>query len=261
MSLKRVALSFLILSIIIFNNALLFGETLFFSVSPFDTKYGFSFRYGFRFWKFETEFYVPVSVNTSKGFFKFDVKEDNIIKRFNFEEYPYKVTYDSINNIPFSTFVNPAIKTWNATWLGAGYYGDNLFYKDQHFSIIGNDKAVNATFYLFGFDVFVERIDDKFNIGLGKNFYLFTGEKTGIGLSYVGKDILVYALGFLNSENEFRTLFGFTLKANNFEINVGTDDINTHSLFGNIEWKVGDLYVVGRLQRQEVRLAIEFAIW
>lgn len=261
MSLKKIALSILILSIIIFNNALLFGETLFFSVSPFDTKYGFSFRYDFKFWKFEIDFYTPVDVSFSRGFLKFELKEDNIIKHFTFDEYPYKVTYDSINDIPFTTFINPTIRTWKATWLDAGYYGDNLFYKNKYFSLIGNGNEINATFNLLGFDVFFERIDDNFNVGLGKGIYIFAGEKIGVGINYVGKDILIYALSFLNNENEFKTLFGFTLKANNFEINIGTDDINMSSLFGNIEWKVGDLYVVGRLQRQEVRLAIEFAIW
>lgn len=261
MLIRERILVFLILVILIFNNLLLFGETLYFSVSPFDREYGFSFRYNFIFWKFNVDFYAPININISRGFAKFDLRENNIIERFIFDLYPYKVTYDSINSTPFITFINPASKIWNATWLGAGYYGENLFYKNQYLSIIGKDKQFNVTLSFFDLDVFVEKVGDKFNVGLGKGIYVFLGEKSGIGINYYGENILIYAIGFLNSNNELKTAFGLTVKTDNFEMNVGNNEIDFNSIFGNIQWKVGDVYVVGRLQGKKVRLAVEFAVW
>ncbi|MEN3042672.1 MAG: hypothetical protein ABDH59_05145 [Fervidobacterium sp.] len=243
------------------SSVLLFGETLFFSVSPFDTEYGLSFRYNFRFWKFHVDFYTSSNIDFSKGFPKLSLKEENIIKYFSFEEYPYKVTYSNFNQLPFNTFINPAQKAWHLTWLGTGYYNDNLLYEDQHISLIGNYKALNITFSLFDLDLFVERLEDKFNIGVGKLIYVFTGEKTGLGINYFSKNILIYALVFLDATSELKAQFGFTLKKDDIEINIGNEYTNRDSIFGGLQWKVGDIYVIGRLQGQKIRLVVEFPIW
>ncbi|HOJ94942.1 MAG TPA: hypothetical protein PK390_06860 [Fervidobacterium nodosum] len=250
---------FLIVILSLLNTSFMFGETLFFNVSPFDNVYGFTLRYNFNFWKFDVRFYLPVDVKIKMGFPQIDAKFSDIIDKFHFEDYPYKVTYDFINQIPFTTFINPAQKVWYSTWLKAGYYGDKLFYIDDNFSIIGDSKNLNVSLNILGYTLFVEKIDNNYIFGAGKGIYAFFGNKSGMGINYVKESLLIYYLLYL-ADGKINSEFGFSLKGDNFEFNI-VNNINSPGINGSIVWKVGEIYVVGRQQGEKVCLAVEFPIW
>jgi len=121
-----------------------FGETLYFGVSPFDTTYGLIARYDFSFWKFNTKFKLDIPIDQKRGIIYINPDFSNMIDYFQFDDYPYKVTYTTFNgDIPFTTFINPASKTWHSTWVNTGYYGDYLIHQDDMLSILGNSEAVS----------------------------------------------------------------------------------------------------------------------
>ncbi|MGC8820575.1 MAG: hypothetical protein ACP5KD_04515 [Fervidobacterium sp.] len=250
----------LTVTILFLLGSLIFGETLFFSVSPFDTTYGLSLRYDFTFWKIKAEFYLPVNVQFNRGFPQFVFEPANLINEFHFSEYPYKVTYDSINDIPFTTFVNPAVKVWRSTWLGAGYYGDKLFYSSD-FSILADSKNINLSYKILRLNIFVEKQEEDYTVGIGNIFYVFSGSKTGVGVNYVSENVLVYGTIHLK-DGAFTSKFGLTLKGPDVEFNIVSDSIDSLDAISiSIVWKVGEIYVIGRQQGQKVCLVAEFPLW
>lgn len=266
--------------LLILLNSFAYGETLFFGVSLFDVKYGPVFRYSFKFWNFESDFYLPMNVALNRGFIKLDFDSDSAIEKFHFQDGVYKVTYDNINSIPFSTFANPASKSWSATWLEAGFYGEFLIYKSHYFSLIGNGEKINIAvklpFLPFFSALFLERDSNKIYAGLGTDLmngiYIFAGQKNGIGVNYIfdgpnNSKVLIYGASYLDYDNFFdlsklETVYGFTLKTQNFEINLSNDyKDNTKPLVGMIKWKVGDVYVIGQFKGEKIRISTEFPIW
>ncbi|HCI28684.1 MAG TPA: hypothetical protein PKI14_00440 [Fervidobacterium sp.] len=238
-----------------------FGETLYFNVSPFDTTYGLNARYNFTFWKFNVEFNLDVSIGQKRGVPFISPDFVNMMDYFEFVEFPYKVTYSIFNDdIPFTTFINPASKAWHSTWLRTGYYGDYLIHQDDFISIVGNADAINTSFKTKWVDIFVERIDEGFNLGVGKNIYVFFGERTGIGGVFSSDNFLVYASSYTDSNAAINFNFGLSVKIDNFEMNI-IEDAKTGRTNWSASWKVGDIYVTGRCKGEEVRLALEFPIW
>lgn len=261
-------------------SSLAFGETLFFGVSLFDIKYGPVMRYNFKFWKFESDFYLPIGISIDRGFIILDIDSKKAINRFHFEDGIYKVTYDNINSIPFSTFANPAYKTWSASWLNTGIYDDYLVYKSDYFSLIGNDKKINIAlklpFSFFSPIIFLERDVNKIYGGIGTDIehglFIFVGQKNGIGINYIfdgpnKSKILTYTIGYINYDGNFdlskiEIEYGLTIKMKDFEINV----LNIYredqkNVLGTIKWKAGDVYVIGQLQGEKVCISTEFPIW
>jgi len=251
-----------VIVLLLVMNILLIGETLYFGVSPFDATFKLSAKYDFSFWQFRTLFNIDIPL--SQRFAVPHIKPDfsNVFEYFEFISEPYKVTYTDLNKeIPFTTFVNPAQKCWYVTWLNTGYFGEGLIHKDDYLSIISSKYKVNLSFKINGLNIFAEHSDNGFNLGFGNGIYLFMGEKTGFGVLYNFEKTLIYVLVFY-SNNQFHLKNGFTMKDNNFEINIVNDEIDGQmNVSGRIQWKVGDMYVVGRLQGKEVRIYFEFPIW
>lgn len=252
----------LLVAIILIADTFLMGETLFFGVSPFDTSFRLVGRYDFSFWKFVATFSASIKVEQKVGFVRLIPDFSDVFEYFEFRNEPYKVTYSNLNNdIPFTTFANPAKKSWNATWVNTGYFADGYIHKNDYFSILSDKTNINVTFRVYGMDIFFENSQDGFTIGAGNKVYLFAGDKTGVGLLLNDENFLIYALAFYKDGN-FLTKSGFTLKTDNFEINVLNDVIDgSNVLTGKVILKVGEMYVIGRLQGQEVRLDFEFPIW
>jgi hypothetical protein len=244
-----------------------FGETLYFGVSPFDTTYGLIARYDFSFWKFNTKFKLDIPIDQKRGIIYINPDFSNMIDYFQFDDYPYKVTYTTFNgDIPFTTFINPASKTWHSTWVNTGYYGDYLIHQDDMLSILGNSEAVSISFKTKWADIFLERIGDGFNFGVGKNIYAFYGTRTGIGGTFSTDNFLVYATGYTDSSasnttnNAINIDFGFSVKIDNLTMNIVKDQKSGATIW-NASWKVGDMYVTGRCKGKEIRLDFEFPIW
>ncbi|MFN3691950.1 MAG: hypothetical protein ACK4R7_03560 [Fervidobacterium sp.] len=267
-------------TIILTLSSLTFGETLFFGVSLFDIKYGPVMRYNFKFWKFESDFYLPLYTSIDRGFVKFDINSNKAIERFHFEDDIYKVTYDNINTIPFSTFANPAYKTWNVSWLNTGIYDDYLFYKSDYFSLIGNGEKINIglklPFSFFSPIIFLEKDANKVYGGIGtgieRGLYIFVGQKNGIGINYIfdgpnKSKVLTYTTAYLDYDGNFDLFnieieYGLTIRMKDFEINLlNTYMENQKNVLGTIKWKAGDVYVIGQLQGEKVRISTEFPIW
>jgi len=248
--------------VLILINVLLIGETLYFGVSPFDTTFKLNAKYDFSFWKFKTSFNINIPLSERVGIPYIKPDFSNIFEYFEFINEPYRVTYTDLNkDIPFTTFVNPALKNWYATWTNTGYFGDGLIHKSDYFSMLSYKSNVNISFKIWGIDLFAERTDEGFNFGLGRHIYVFSGEKTGIGLFYSYEKALIYSLVFYKN-NGFQMKNGLVIKSDNFEINIVNDEIDGQkSVYGKIVWKVGEMYVVGRLQGKEVRIDFEFPIW
>lgn len=243
------------------------GETLYFGVSPFDTTYGLIARYDFSFWKFNTKFKLDIPIDQKRGIIYINPDFSNMIDYFQFDDYPYKVTYTTFNgDIPFTTFINPASKTWHSTWVNTGYYGDYLIHQDDMLSILGNSEAVSVSFKTKWVDIFLERVGDGFNFGVGKNIYAFYGTRTGIGGTFSTDNFLVYATGYTDSSasnttnNAINIDFGFSVKIDNLTMNIVKDQKSGATIW-NASWKVGDMYVTGRCKGKEIRLDFEFPIW
>ncbi len=243
-------------------NTFLMGETLFFGVSPFDTTYKLSTRYDFSFWKFKTKFKVDVELAQKQGFIKITPKFADGFEYFEFINDPYRVTYSDLNiDIPFTTFVNPAKKGWYATWVNTGYFSNGYIHKNDYFSILSDVSRIHLTFKMYGLDIFLENSPNGITLGAGNKTYLFIGEKTGLGVLLSDNSFIVYTLVFYEN-GSISSKFGFTLKTDNLEINLINDEIDGQkTISGKITLKVGDLYVIGRLQGKEVCLDFEFPIW
>jgi len=110
-------------------------------------------------------------------------------------------------------------------------------------------------------DIFFENSSNGITVGAGNKTYLFIGEKTGLGFLLSENSFIIYTLVFYEN-GSLSSKIGFTLKDDNLEINLINDEIDGQkTVAGKITLKVGDLYVVGRLQGKEVRLDFEFPIW
>lgn len=266
---KRIPIFVMTFAFLILLNQISNGETLYFGVSPFDTTMKLNAKYDFSFWKFKAKFDVDIPLTENAGFILIKPDISNLFESFEFIEAPYKVTYTAFNtSIPFSTFFNPAQKVWYATWVGTGYAGSGLIHKTENFSILGSGMAVNASIRIpigsANLYAFVERTQNGFNFGIGNTVYVFTGEKTGLGFFLSEKNVVLYALIYHSSDsaNSFDLVNGMALKTDNFEINIVNDNIDGNdTIIGRVIWKVGGVYVVGRLQGKEVRLDVEFPIW
>lgn len=257
----RLNLLFVIVFILTINTILI-GETLFFGVSPFDISYKLSARYDFSFWKFKTKFKFDIELSEKGGFLKITPNFANVFEYFEFINEPYKATYSDLNTeIPFTTFANPAKKSWYVTWVNTGYFSDGYVHKNDYFSILSDLSHVNLTFKIYGVDIFFENSSNGITVGAGNKTYLFIGEKTGLGFLLSENSFIIYTLVFYEN-GSLSSKIGFTLKDDNLEINLINDEIDGQkTVAGKITLKVGDLYVVGRLQGKEVRLDFEFPIW
>jgi len=258
-----VRLNLLIVTIFILAiNTFLMGETLFFGVSPFDTSYKLTARYDFSFWKFKTKLKVDVEVAQNQGFLKITPNFANAFEYFEFINEPYRVTYSELNtDIPFTTFTNPAKKSWYATWVNTGYFSNGYIHKNDYFSILSDVSHINLTLKMYGVNIFFESSPNGTTVGAGNKVYLFVGQKTGFGLLLSDNSFIMYSLVFYEN-GSLSSKSGFTLKTDNLEINLINDEVDgQRTITSKITFKVGELYVVGRLQGKEVRLDFEFPIW
>ncbi|ODN30339.1 hypothetical protein [Fervidobacterium thailandense] len=236
------------------------GETLFLSVSPFDTSWGILAKTRIRFWKFDIGLSANVDVLFKNGFPQLKPNFDNLIDYFNFENEPYVVKYSFLGpNVPFTTFLNPAKKSWYASWVNTGYVDEYVFHKGEFFSILGNADKLNVTLDFKIFEVFAEREVDNLNFGIGKFVYLYFGNKTGLGLFYPQKNWMVYVLTYLDPDFQLKLAYGLYLGWENVTLALRSDE--ELGFVGDVVWKVGELNVAGRLEGQKVRVAFHFPIW
>lgn len=250
----------LIWAVIFLSTAILLGETLFLSVSPFDASWGFVAKVRVRFWKFDIGLNGNVDVSFKSGFPQLKPNFDDLIDYFNFESQPYVVKYSVLGaNVPFTTFLNPAKKSWFASWVSTGYVDEYVFHKGEFFSVLGNGDKLNVTFDFKILELFLERVGSDLNIGVGKLFYLYLGSKTGLGFFYPQKDWMVYVLAYLDSNSQFNLVCGLHLSWDKATLTLRTDE--KLRFVGDVEWKVGELNVIGRLEGEKVRLAFHFPIW
>ncbi len=257
---SKLGLKVWILFLTVVFAVMIVGETLFLSVSPFDTSWGILAKARVKFWKFDIGLNANVDLAFKSGFPQLKPNFDNLIEHFNFESEPYVVRYSILGvNVPFTTFLNPAKRSWYASWVNTGYVDEYVFHKGEFLSVLGNGDRLHVTLDFKVLETFFERDGTNLSVGVGKFLYLYMGSKRGLGFFYPQKDWMVYLLAYLDSNLELNLAYGFYITLENVTLMFSSD--KDSGLVGGVTWKVGDLNVTGRLEREKVRVAFNFPIW
>ncbi len=258
---------FVSLILLVTIGTVIFGETLFLSVSPFDIRYGLAGRYSLNFWKIDVDLRIYSEFEVKNGFLLPQFYYKEYIDYFLFDNTPsYMVTYGVIHKLPFSTIEIPTKKTWNFNYQGAGFYDETIYYVSDNFSVLANSKgthinvSIPKVFGLPSLDAFLEIVETEYghgNIGIGKDFYIYYGEKIGFGYQKNLPNMTLFALIYTRDLENIETNFGFAYKDKNFMVQLYKSDTINASL--RLKWR--DLYVIGRIEGEKVRVAVEFPVW
>ncbi len=258
---------FIILLFLVAVSTVIFGETLFLSVSPFDIKYGLLGRHSIDFWKIEADLRLYTEFDVKKGFLLPQFNDKEYIDYFLFDNSPsYVVSYGVIHKLPFTTIEIPTKKTWNFNYRGSGFYDTSLYYISDNFGMLVNASGTHISVYtlevlgLPSFDIFLEIVENEYgfgNIGIGKDFYVYYGEKIGVGYQKSLPNLTVFAIVYTQDLENIEANFGFAYKDKNFMVQLYKSD----TIYGTLRMKWRELYVTGRIKGEKVRITFEFPIW